>query len=503
MTEGWRFALESSRKIPWTFINMVRQFVLFRTRHQPYMVRHTYLHELRSAMTFPLAASLAEGSFTGIVAAKYFNASPLLIAVITAAPMFGNIMAMVWAELARKRRKVPFVNMLQLGVVLTIASVSLTYSFPLEVGAWLFAIQIIIARMLASGIVTLRSGIWRANYPRHLRGQITARITTVATIGLTATTFLGSYWLDHRPEAYIYLYPIAAILGGIGIYQFSRIRVRKEGQTLRRERRQIVYAARPENIAQTDESNVIDYQPPVERLRFRRFFSDAFTILRQDKPFRDYQRWQFLSGTAFMMVNPPLVFMVSKEMTNERTDYMLATVVLQIIPMITSILFIQVWAPWFDRMHVTSFRAVQMLVAVAAQGMMFAGAVLNQLWMVAASQFLFGVTNAAGNLAWNLGHNDFAPPEKAAAYMGVHVMLTGLRGCLAPFLGVALYRLSFIDRGVFGIGAVLAVISMLGFMSMARHAPKKMPQARVRKMAQATGTPLPRPHKPGDQDAVK
>ena len=54
-------------------------------------------------------------------------------------------------------------------------------------------------------------------------------------------------------------------------------------------------------------------------------------------------------------------------------------------------------------------------------------------------RFFIGISNAAGNLAWNLGQYDFAPPEKTAAYMGVHVMLTGVRGSFAPFLGVWLY----------------------------------------------------------------
>ena len=40
----------------------------FRTRHQPYMVRSSYRREIRAALTYPLAAALAEGAFTGVVA---------------------------------------------------------------------------------------------------------------------------------------------------------------------------------------------------------------------------------------------------------------------------------------------------------------------------------------------------------------------------------------------------------------------------------------------------
>ncbi len=44
-------------------------------------------------------------------------------------------------------------------------------------------------------------------------------------------------------------------------------------------------------------------------------------------------------------------------------------------------------------------------------------------------------------LAWNLGHHDFASARRAAQYMGVHVTLTGLRGILAPIIGVSLYEI--------------------------------------------------------------
>lgn len=433
------------------------------------MVRLSYRYELRSALTYPLAASLAEGSFTGVVAAKYFAAPPVLIALITAAPMFGNIMAMVWSELSRTRPKVRFVNMLQLGVVLTIASVAATAWMPLHIGAWIFAAQIIFTRMLASGIVTVRSVIWRANYPRHLRGQIIGRITVVATAVLAASTFFGSAWLDKDPRAFVYLYPAAAALGAIGIWQFSNIRVRKEGQVLRQQ--QALYTPRPESLAQTDETNVLNYQPRHQGLRA--FFLDAWAVLREDEAFRRYQRYQFLSGFSFMFFGPSLLYMVSKEMTDEKSEYLLATVVLQIIPMITTLISTQLWAPLFDRVHITRFRVTQTSVSVLAQSTLFVGAMSNQLWIIAVGQVLIGVANAGGNLAWNLGHNDFATGDKAASYMGIHVMLTGLRGCIAPFFGAWLYQVPAIGRHVFAISTLICCAALLGFMSMARHAPRK------------------------------
>ena len=461
---------------------MLRRLLHFRTRHQPLMVRLSYRYEMRSAMTFPLAASLAEGSFTGVVAAKYFQASPLLIALITAAPMFGNIMAIVWSELAKDRRKVPFVNLLQLGVVLTIAAAALTAWLPRQWGGWVFALLIILARLLASGIITIRSVIWRANYPRQLRGQIIGRITVVATAVLAASTFLGSWWLDRDPRAFVLLYPSAAILGAIGIYQFSHVRVRKEGQSLRKAQ---IYAARPEELSHTDETNVLNYETDPGPRGLRRFFADAWRVLRDDEQFRIYQRYQFFSGFSFMMFTPALLYMVSKEMTDERREYLLATVVLQIVPLVVSLVAIQLWAPLFDRVHVTTFRVAQTAVSVAAHLILYTGAFFDQLWVVAAAQVLVGISNAGGNLAWNLGHNDFATGDKAASYMGVHVMLTGLRGFIAPFLGAWLYQLPLIGRHVFALSTFVCLLALLGFISMSRHAPKRAPQTK-----KASGKPL-------------
>ena len=459
---------------------MLRSLFSLRTRHQPYMVRLSYRHELRSALTFPLAASLAEGSFTGVVAAKNFQAGVVLMSVITAAPMFGNVAALLWSDLSLGRKKVPLVNVLQLGVILMIASVALLAYIPLPYAGWVFAAQIIIARILASGIITIRSSIWRANYPRAVRGQITSRIATAATFVLALATFLGSYLLDHNPHAFVYLYPSAALLGAIGIWQFSRIRVRREKSLNKLEQ---VYARIPENMSETAEANVLNYE---QHPRFIKLFAQAFAILREDKKFREYQRWQFLNGASFMIYGPSLLYMVSREMTDPKRQYLLATTVVQIIPMAVMLLATQIWAPLFDRVHITTFRVYQGMVSVGAQFMLFCGATYGLyvheskgLAIIALGQILVGISNGAGNLAWNLGHNDFCPADKAGTYMGVHVMLTGLRGMLAPFFGSWLYLTPGIGRNVFAVSTIMALIAQFGFWSMSKDAPRKLHPAQL------------------------
>ena len=481
------------------------------------MVRQSYRHELGAALTFPLAASLAEGSFTAVVAAKNFDASVLLIAVITAAPMFGNVLALFWSDLAAGRRKVPFINLLQLGVIVMVASVALCAWLPQAGHAtaggdrgtaapvaasnyvgWIFAAQIVAARLLASGIVTLRATIWRCNYPRSIRGHVTSRISTISTLVLAMATFAGSYALDINPQAYVYLYPGAALLGLIGIYQFSKIRVRQEFLLLRAEKTADQFrAAEIDEAGITDETPVLNYAPANVASRLRdfplfRMVGQARQVLRDDPRFRLYQRWQMFSGFGFMMTAPALLTLVSTELTNRKEQYLLATSVVQLIPMAVSLVAVPLWAPLFDRVSITRFRVIQNIFTLSAFVLLAAGALshhafggskLLALGVIAVAQVFMGITNGAGALAWNLGHNEFAPPEKTSLYMGVHVMLTGVRGCLAPFLGGILYQ-HYLGPYTFLVTFACSAIGAAGFYSMSKQPAPQAPSVLPAKPAE-------------------
>ena len=71
-------------------------------------------------------------------------------------------------------------------------------------------------------------------------------------------------------------------------------------------------------------------------------------------------------------------------------------------------------------------------------------------------------------MAWRLGHMAFAPKEKDALYMGAHVSLTGLRGMLAPVVGLFLYNVMGANSGLWLIAISLTaqVVAAFGFRSL-------------------------------------
>jgi hypothetical protein len=376
-----------------------------------------------------------------------------------------------------------------MGVIGAIAAVALTRMLPLREGGWVFAGLIILARVFAAGIVTVRSTIWRYNYPRHLRGQMVGRISMIASAVLALTTLVGSKWLDKDDTAYVWLYLIAALTGLLGVWQFSHIRVRRERSLLRQAQ---LLAARPESMAQTDEANVLNYAPPA-KAGFISLVRQGFALLRADRRFREYQRWQMMAGFSFMMLQPPLVFLVSRRLTDPDRDYTLSTVVLQIIPLVVSMLATPFWAPLFDRMLISKFRVIQGCSWFGGQLLVFLGAYLGNLYIIMAAEVVIGVSISAGNLVWNLGHNEFAPPEKAGEYMAVHVMLTGLRGFIAPFAGTLLFKWMGQSPWLFMITAGINFAAWMGYVSMWRE-DLRHPPVRVGKHHPLGDTPMP--HKP-------
>ena len=113
-------------------------------------------------------------------------------------------------------------------------------------------------------------------------------------------------------------------------------------------------------------------------------------------------------------------------------------------------------------------------VLVAAIVVAAVGVTLRQTGLLWVAAILYGVGYAGAQLGWNLGHNDFASLGQAQHYMGVHVTLTGVRGLIAPPLGMICYELLETQRPQLGVVALLLPVGLvtaggIGFVRMSRQ----------------------------------
>lgn len=369
----------------------------------------SYRRERVTDATLSIGLGLLDGGVVGVIAAKVFHVHPVLIATISAAPMFGNLSSALWARLGEHFRKVPLLVSLQVVFVSFAAAVGLLPVSPL--GGLLLVALMIASRLLIGGMVTIRSVIWTHNYPRGARARVISRLSFLAQLAMTCAAAFGAIWLDGHEQGFATLYMAGAAVSAIGAVSYSGVVLRGEEP-----------GAPPIGGARSRGAGVA--RPGTLR------------ILREDPLFARYLFWQFVLGVSNMMVEPALIYAVTRQL---HASFAWSIVLTAVLPLGIGMATLPMWAGYLDRVHIAEFRSRHTWLFVGSQAAVGLGVLIGSLPLLAAARTLTGVAKGGGSLAWQLGHNDFAHPERAGAYMGLHATLTGLRGAFAPFLGMALF----------------------------------------------------------------
>lgn len=437
-----------------TLTRPARQLVdSFRPAAMPPMSRANYRWELISAMFFPFALLCVEQGVAGVIAQKAFGASGLVIATITAAKPMANITSILWTRALHGRDRVRFVTMTQLAMVGCVFGAAAAPISPR--GTLIFLAFVLLARVCLAGLVTARSDIWRANYPRDARARATGKFTMIFSIIIGAGSLLVGLGMDRAGDfaatAYRIFFFAAGAAALIGVWAFSRVRWRGRRQALSTER-----------LAREG----VEEDPASAR--------GMLGILRNDRMYRQFMTAQFMMGIGNLAALAPFIVALDEHMG---LGYGMSIALTQAIPFLIPTLTIALWARLLDRTHIVRFRVFHSWVFVAAHLLTTIALLMHNIPLLIISRIILGVGFGGGALAWNLGHHDFAPARMAAAYMGIHVTLTGVRGIMSPFLGILIYggwRLGVADGALDfrGLGewafAAFAAIGAVGALMFLR-----------------------------------
>ena len=302
------------------------------------------------------------------------------------------------------------------------------------------------ARFCWSGVITLRSTIWAANFPRHARANMAGKLATVQALTMAGVALFIGTAMDYNDQAFRWLYPAAAAVGVIGVHLYSKMRMRGHRALLNQERR--------------DGQSKRSLLNPLQ----------MFEIFREDRRFRNYMACMFVFGSGNLMVLAPLIIHLKEVFGDQKTMQM---IIAQTIPLVMMPICIPFWGRLLDRVHIIEFRAVHCWAFVSFIAAVFFASFTDAWWLFFPAAILKGAAMAGGVLGWNLGHHDFAPVEKASLYMGAHVSLTGIRGMFAPLVGVGVYELLRANdlpvALTFVVCGSLSLIGAAGFMIMAHR----------------------------------
>ncbi|MEZ6241681.1 MAG: MFS transporter [Phycisphaerales bacterium] len=424
-------------------------FVSFLPSSMPLLSRMNYRRELTAAFFFPLVIACVEGGVIGVLVRNAFEGVVddvwlnFVVAGLVAAPAFANVASFVWVRMSHGLHKIRFINALQIGMIASVALIALPPRTPL--GLVMICTLALSARLCYAGIVTLRATVWGVNYPRHARARVAGKLSSVQVEIVAGVGLALGIVLEVAPWAYRVSFPLLALAALIGVFSWKRVRVRGHRRLLRAERR-----------------HSGDDRPSLNPLGMAH-------LLRDDRRYAAYMACQMFLGLGNMMTWAPVVIVVREVF---HVGY-LGVILTHTVPSAIMPLCIPFWARLLDRRHVVVFRSIHSWVFVISALFAFVSVEFGVMWALVASVAAKGIALGGGQIAWSLGHLDFAPEDKASQYMAVHVTLTGFRGLLAPFLGVTLYELfEQIHPGggawMFVVAAVLAALGALGFAALRR-----------------------------------
>jgi hypothetical protein len=469
---------------------------LFGYRGIPFAVRGIFRREFAHFATWGLIWGTLNVNFCGYIATRGLGASGILVSFIVAANAISNLLAVWWGSAAVRFPKRTLITIALVSVILVMFSFAITPTLP---GSWIaavFTLQVLVAWFCIAGVGTIRANVWRLNYPVSHRARILGRLLMLPVI-------MGSFWLfiigafydgvldlTTRPlidasihldleagngsatlgdriiaerrfpsleflgagqdHAYALIFPFTAVLAPLCIWTYRRIPIRKEHT---RVKKQAPTPAKPPRPADPSGNW---FSTGLRGLRIG--LVEGYRVLDRDRPFRTYMIWQFIGGSATMMIQVPVVLILDRTFDLSYTG---AAGVLAVVPHLFLLASTPFWSRYFDRTHIYRFRQNQMAMWLVSRLLLALAVWKISMPLLIASFVMAGIAQSGGTFAWQLGHMAFSKTRNDALYMGVHQTLTGVRGLTMPFIGYFLY--AYIGLSVIWFSAALLAGTCVGF----------------------------------------
>jgi len=361
-------------------------------RHERATLAYSAIGEVGRGMFEGLA-----GDFAMLVAVSYFMVgSRWLLWLLSAAPFMGYVASLLSAPLAGTWRKKSVIRVLE-----GIACILLMGAACADTGAK-YIILMAVGLALVRFATPLISGLYGSNFQTRVRGPAVSRLQmlrlgTVAATGAAAAMLMGRDTALYRP----YLFALCVVMLGCAWFAWK-----------------LPEASPGPRIC--------------SRATLKHGLRDCIAILTKDRAFMLLEAGWFLLGLSNLQMMPLKVLYLRDLGFGER-QIMLCTTTTMFVSMVLST---AVWGWLLYRMNFAAYRILTNLLIMAG---LFAFFRSTSPFTVACGSALWAAGLAGGGLCWRLVATFFTTPDRGASYMSVHTFLCGIRGMLAPLLGLQAY----------------------------------------------------------------
>lgn len=269
------------------------------------------------------------------------------------------------------------------------------------------------AALAASFVVRVfpRTGemnMYRVLYPTSHRGAAVGLLKAIMAISVLTVVVAGYFWLNFDASRYwmIYLAIAAALLISSFCYQAIPVR-------------------------QQDLLEMSGLVSPWSA------FCNGMKVFLTDRRFLLYQIGFSFAGTANHMVFWLVPYLCINDLSNVgvvKTRFISA-----MIPALLVTFSAPLWGRFLDRHNPMIGRATFNLLQGIAFILFAAGGLSDRESIVILAAVLHGVASGGSAVNWLTGSLHFAGKDRVSLYNAVHVGLTGIRGLLAPLVGLWLY----------------------------------------------------------------
>jgi MFS family permease len=382
----------------------------------PRPVRHAFKWDALSAAIGGLSSG-ALFPFLGVILRRDLHASAYLIAMLGASFALGNLFNPLMAHRIRNRPKLPH------AVWPPIVGRAFFLLMPLASAAPIFVAITVLGCAFGSLAAPAYAAVIRDAYPVERRGRLMGFVRGLFVGGSMLGSLCGGVALQHI--GYRWFFPIAALLGMVGVSAFSRIGV----------------PAAPAEPA-----------PTGARLM------DAFRVARADRPFRLYSTAFFLYAFGNLILSPVYpVFQVDVlHISTQWVSY------LSVASAGMSMIGYLYWGRVLDRRGPFALLLYIMVIFTLTPVTYYLAQGVPVLLIAAMAQ---GLALAGGDLAYVNASMRFAKRELVVSYAAVFAFLQAIRGIPGPFIGAALSN-QFGPRSVFPVTLALwvsaAAVALVG-----------------------------------------
>ncbi|MEE4176558.1 MAG: MFS transporter [Bacteroides sp.] len=306
---------------------------------------------------------------------------------------------------------------------------------------------------LANPIIFPTINLFLKNAYRHENfGRYYSYSTTVNKVVMMVTTFAYGWALDLNHYVFVYIFPVAAILGMLSVFLLSRI---PYGNTVQEMPRQTLWEGIKHSVREMKD------------------------ILIRNLPFRHFEVGFMFYGFGFMSSSMVIVLFLSEGLMLNYSSVAFYRNAYNLL----AILILPFFGRLIGRIDPRRFAAISFfsmvlfifaLVITRADGnqQVFFGITLYHTLLL---YILFhGVFAATMGLTWSIGSAYFCEPSEAGTYQAIHLGLTAVRSLFAPLLGILFYETWGFDRTF-----MIAMASLMTGVIIMLWSEKKFPLNRL------------------------